>query len=74
MPGPGDPGPADVLPRPPLPAFFTARLTEECPCVVLGTNPARVRYGTQQLVLFRDDLEGSMRRQCVLPPSAGIRL
>ncbi len=69
VPGPGDPGPAGVLPRPPLPAYFTEKLAEECPCAVFGSNPARVRHGTQQLVFFRDDLEAGMRRQCLMPPS-----
>lgn len=33
VPGPGDPGPADALPQPPLPSFFTSELVS-----VLGDN------------------------------------
>ena len=31
VPGPSDPGPASVLPRPPLPTYFTEKLAEEIP-------------------------------------------
>lgn len=35
VPGPNDPGPASVLPRPPLPTYFTEKLAEEIPGVWL---------------------------------------
>ncbi len=56
VPGPGDAGPVHVLPRPPLAPWLTADLREA------------LRYGTQQMVLFRDDLEHRMRRQVLMPP------
>lgn len=31
VPGPNDPGPSPVLPRPPLPTYLTERLAEEMP-------------------------------------------
>ena len=68
MPGPGDAGPVHVLPRPPLATWLTADLREALPRAVFATNPCRVRYGTQQLVLFRDDVEHRMRRQVLMPP------
>ncbi len=42
------------------------------PGAVFGSNPCRVRHGTQQLVFFRDDLEHSMRRQCLMPPPGAL--
>lgn len=68
VPGPNDPGPSSVLPRPPLPTYLTERLAEEMPGAVFGSNPCRVRHGTQELVFFRDDTEKCMRRQCLMPP------
>ena len=68
VPGPGDAGPVHVLPRPPLAPWLTADLREALPDAVFATNPCRVRYGTQQLVLFRDDVEHRMRRQVLMPP------
>lgn len=68
VPGPGDPGPGNVLPRPPLPHVLTSDLREQLPNAVFGTNPCRIRYCTQELVLFRDDIEQRMRRQCMMPP------
>lgn len=43
VPGPLDPGAAEILPRPPLPAYFTEKLAEEMPSAVFTTNPCRVR-------------------------------
>ena len=40
----------------------------QVPGAVFGSNPCRVRHGTQELVFFRGDLEARMRRQCLLPP------
>lgn len=34
VPGPNDPGPSSVLPRPPLPTYFTEKLAEEIPGAV----------------------------------------
>lgn len=69
VPGPGDAGPAHVLPRPPLARFLTADLREALPDAVFASNPCRIRYGTQELVLFRDDIEQRMRRQVLVHPS-----
>ena len=71
VPGPGDAGPAHVLPRPPLACSLTADLREALPNAVFASNPCRIRYGTQELVLFRDDVQQRMRRQVLMPPSGG---
>ena len=36
---------------------------------IFGSNPCRVRHGTQELVFFRNDIEKCMRRQCLMSPS-----
>ena len=49
------------------------RLMQALPEAVFATNPCRVRYATQQLVLFRDDVEHRMRRQVLMtPPGAAL--
>ena len=69
VPGPRDPGSAEVLPQPPLPAALTAGLRAAVPRAVFASNPCRLRYCSQQIIIFRDDLEKRMRRLCLLPPA-----
>ena len=38
--------------------------------VILATNPCRLRYCTQDIVIVRDELMSKMRRHCVLPPNS----
>lgn len=53
MPGPDDPGPSCALPQPPLPRSLTAALRSLLPTAVFASNPCRLRYCTQHIVLFR---------------------
>ena len=69
VPGPRDPGSAEVLPQPPLPAALTAGLRDALPRAVFASNPCRLRYCSQRIIVFRDDLEKRMRRLCLLPPA-----
>ena len=69
VPGPGDPGVAAALPRPALRRSTLGRLPEALPRATFASNPARVRYKSQDLVFMREDLQGRMRRACVLPPT-----
>lgn len=70
IPSTKDPGPGNVLPRPPMPnivmkGFIDAIGAER---VHLGTNPCRIRYMTQEIVIMRDDLIQKMVRQCAVKP------
>ena len=69
VPGPGDPGVAAALPRPALRRSTLGRLPEALPRATFASNPARVRYKSQDLVFMREDLQSRMRRACVLPPT-----
>ena len=53
IPGPQDPGPANILPRPALPASLTEPLTKRLAHAHMCSNPVRVQYCTQEWVLFR---------------------
>lgn len=70
VPGTNDPGPGNVLPRPPMPKYvmkgFIDVIGQER--VYLGTNPCRIRYMTQEIVLLRDDLMQKMVRHCAVKP------
>jgi len=68
VPGPKDLGAPNILPRRPLPRLCTERLAARVKQSTFTTNPARVRYCTQELVFFREDIVNKMRRNCILSP------
>lgn len=80
MPGDNDPwastfsgGAAATLPRRGVPEIFTSRVKrvfqqtkgEGAGEAVWSSNPCRVGYFTQEIVVFRDDVVGRLRRNCV---------
>lgn len=71
VPGPTDPGTSGALPRPALPAFFCRSLINnpKLPAVHLTSNPCRIRWYTQELLLFRCDLTNKLQRRSILAPS-----
>lgn len=68
VPGLDDPG-GSVLPRPPIPSVFTKALRERLSDVTFASNPCRLRFYSQDIVLFRHDLVSKMRRHAVVPPT-----
>ena len=68
VPGPSDPGMAEILPRPPLPKYFTAALRSKLSHVHFATNPCRLRYFSKEIVVTRQDMVHKLRRHCVLKP------
>lgn len=75
VPGPQDPstGHPNVLPRPALPKVFTRRLLTVLPNAVFASNPCRLRYFTQEIVIFRENVLHKMRRNCVVQPKMQSR-
>ncbi|GLJ38887.1 hypothetical protein SUGI_0792820 [Cryptomeria japonica] len=69
IPGPDDAGPAKVLPRPALPNFFCEEVKKHVPNAIFSSNPCRIKFYTQEIVLFRQDMLYRMRRSCIIPPS-----
>ena len=70
VPGPRDPGSASgLLPRPPLPAALAGRLLDTAliPSLTLATNPVRIRFLSQELVLFRGEVTTPLLRRSVMP-------
>ena len=69
IPGPQDPGPGNILPRPPIPSAITSDLTSRVPSVQFCSNPCRLQFCTQEIVIFREDILGKLCRHCVRFPS-----
>ncbi|KAG5179611.1 DNA polymerase alpha/epsilon subunit B-domain-containing protein [Tribonema minus] len=70
VPGPNDPATIGgmALPRGPIPRYFAKGLVERVSNVHLATSPCRLRFYTQEIVLFRDDIFKKMQRHCIVPP------
>ncbi|XP_026409290.1 DNA polymerase epsilon subunit B-like isoform X1 [Papaver somniferum] len=69
IPGPEDAGPSTVLPRPALSKYLTEELQKHVPNAIFKSNPCRIKFYTQEIVFFRQDLLYKMRRSCLIPPS-----
>ncbi|XP_024023534.1 DNA polymerase epsilon subunit B [Morus notabilis] len=69
IPGPDDAGPSKVLPRCALPKYLTEELQNHIPNAIFSSNPCRIKFLSQEIVFFREDLLYRMRRSCLMPPS-----
>ncbi|KAI6694285.1 hypothetical protein NL676_021995 [Syzygium grande] len=69
IPGPEDAGPSTVLPRCALPRYITEEFQSRIPNAIFSSNPCRIKFYTQEIVFFRQDLLYRMRRSCLMPPS-----
>lgn len=67
VPGPADPYDVSnlILPRRPLPPSLTKAVREKLPKVTFASNPCRITYKSQEIVVFRDDLMSRMLRNTV---------
>ncbi|XP_038162980.1 DNA polymerase epsilon subunit 2 isoform X1 [Cyprinodon tularosa] len=72
VPGPEDPGPGTILPRPPLADHITEDFQQRVPCSVFTTNPCRIQYCSQEIVIMREDLVNKMCRNCVRLPNNNL--
>uniref|UniRef100_A0A6Q2XF45 DNA polymerase epsilon subunit n=1 Tax=Esox lucius TaxID=8010 RepID=A0A6Q2XF45_ESOLU len=72
IPGPEDPGPSTILPRPPLADHITEEFRQKVPFSVFTTNPCRIQYCSQEIVVIREDLVNKMCRNCVRLPSGNL--
>lgn len=55
---------SSVLPQVPIPKVFVTRLERLFPkgSLILGWNPMRINYVSQEIVLFRDDMMNKLKR------------
>lgn len=54
-----------------MPACLVESLQKKVPKAEFVTNPCRMQYCTQEIVLFREDIIMKMCRNCVRYPSDG---
>uniref|UniRef100_A0A8C5NVN5 DNA polymerase II subunit 2 n=1 Tax=Jaculus jaculus TaxID=51337 RepID=A0A8C5NVN5_JACJA len=72
VPGPKDPGFGSILPRPPLAESITSEFRQKIPFSVFTTNPCRIQYCTEEIIIFREDIVNKMCRNCVRFPSSNL--
>lgn len=66
-----DPTAVNILPRPPLPDSLCADFKKKIPRTILATNPCRLQYCSQQIVVCRADLVTKLCRNTVHFPESG---
>ncbi|XP_055615918.1 DNA polymerase epsilon subunit 2 [Toxorhynchites rutilus septentrionalis] len=71
VPSSDDPAAGSILPRPPLPECIAGELRKYFPRIVLATNPCRLQYCTQQIVVCRVDLVTKLCRNTIHFPTSG---
>ncbi|XP_063231386.1 DNA polymerase epsilon subunit 2 [Bacillus rossius redtenbacheri] len=71
VPGPVDPACPGILPRPALPAHVAEEFLSRLPSAELATNPCRLQYCTQEIVVARQDLVTKLCRNTVHFPASG---
>ncbi|EGG18266.1 putative DNA polymerase epsilon subunit B [Cavenderia fasciculata] len=76
VPGPTDPTGSllNILPKPAIVDYFTKGFKQRIPNSIFTTNPCRLRYCTQEIVIFRDDIVNRMRRHIIKEPNPGTDL
>ena len=74
VPGPQDPGPGNILPRPPIPTEITSDITSRVPNAQFCSNPCRIQFCTHEIVVFREDLMSKLCRHCIRFPSEATDL
>ena len=67
VPGPSDPYDVSnlILPRRPLPNSLVKDVKAKLPKVTFASNPCRIMYKSQEIVIFREDLMSRMLRNTV---------
>ncbi|TSW08324.1 DNA polymerase epsilon subunit 2 [Bagarius yarrelli] len=58
--------------RPPLGEHITEEFRQRVPFSVFTTNPCRIQYCSQEIVVIREDLVSKMCRNCLRPPSPNL--
>ncbi|KAJ3070454.1 DNA polymerase epsilon subunit 2 [Quaeritorhiza haematococci] len=66
IPGLKDAGETKLVPRPRIPSFFTKKVESKVPKAMFMSNPCRIKYCTQEIVIYREDLLNKMHRNCIL--------
>ncbi|GJQ15032.1 hypothetical protein GpartN1_g6823.t1 [Galdieria partita] len=65
IPGPNDPGIADILPKPPIVESLLNPLRHSFKCLNATSNPARLVFQNTNIVLFRDNIQKKLVSQSI---------
>lgn len=68
VPGPQDPGPGNILPRPPISKYLTEEIRENVPFCEFVSNPCRLQYCSQEIVIYREDIINKVCRNTIHLP------
>ncbi|KAG0003939.1 DNA-directed DNA polymerase epsilon, subunit B [Modicella reniformis] len=72
VPGPNDPWGGNILPRPKIPDFYTAKMRSLVKRSMFTSNPCRIKYCDQEIVIFREDIMNRLLRNCIVPPCGDV--
>ena len=71
-------GSAHAWPQQPVPSRFTQKLKRVCKDVIWASNPTRLAYLSQEIVVVRDDITDRLKRHSIAFPmeelTQGIKL
>lgn len=71
VPGPADPGFTNIFPRPTLPKILSEDFVKKVPTAQFVSNPCRIQFCTQEMVIFREDIVTKLCRNCIYFPESG---
>lgn len=74
IPGPNDPGHANILPNPGIPPVLVSDFMSRIPTAQFCSNPTRIQFCTREIVIFREDIMNKLCRHCVRFPSESADL
>ncbi|KAI8355910.1 epsilon DNA polymerase [Mortierella sp. GBAus27b] len=72
VPGPNDPWGGNILPRPKIPDYYTAKVRSLVKRSIFTSNPCRIKYCNQEIVIFREDILNRLHRNCLIPPCGNV--
>jgi len=65
VPGPHDLTLNSILPRRPIMSSFTSKLKNKIPKIHFASNPCRIKFFDQEIVIFREDLMSKILRNTI---------
>ena len=68
VPGPQDPGPGNIFPRPPISKMITEEICQKIPFAEFVSNPCRIQYCSQEIIIYREDIINKMCRNSIHLP------
>lgn len=62
-------GVAETLPMRQIPEILVGKMNRTCKNIIWGSNPTRIAYLSQEIVLMRDELSARMKRNNIIFPT-----